>query len=148
MTGETPFSHRGMLEPDLGQSFAHRLVAVQAELVPTLNQVELVVCRVRVMALHAAPLAHGFMDAAGTRRHDGAVAEAADIAGFGREQLAVGRSVRTMAADAFAGLEGRVDERLLDLILQVGMAVQTELAVGSGLELELQGIVLGPDSAA
>ncbi len=109
-------------------------VAVEAQRVPRKSQLVLVLRGVRIVALHALAFDDRAVCARSAGRHHRCVAGGADRALRGREQLAVVRGVRIVAVGAVPGLDRRVNVRQGDLLLEVHVTRETQLARRAGLQ--------------
>src|SRR6266545_1529859 len=111
------------------------LVAARAQVAALLDEVVLRARAVRIVARDAVALRDRRVRAPRLRRLGIAVAARADPARLLRQQLAVARGVRAVALRALLRADRRVDELPVELLLEVGVALQADLAGRAGLEL-------------
>ena len=137
MAVETSLLDRGMLELHLGDSVADCLVAANAEIICRLQQVILIVGRMGIMTAHAVPLGGYLMSTEGLGRNDFVVAFDADCFRGRVQKLSVGTSMGIVTSRALRCLHWRVNELALQLFLEIGMAIETKLPLGSRFEFEL-----------
>jgi len=128
---------RVVLELDFRDGVADRLVAPNAEFIPGLQQVALIVGGMWIVTLHAIPFDSDLMGADGFVGNNSFMALEAHPSCRRIQKLSVGRGMRVVAPGTLGTLHRGVYELAFELFLEIGMAVETQLPVGPRLELEL-----------
>src|SRR5512143_1682220 len=136
VTVETSPLHGMVLEFYLFYGIAHILMAAETEVVPCLQQIELVFCCMRVVTFDAISLCHDLMRTACLLGYHVGVAGKATFIGIRRQKLTMGRCMGIMTAYAISGLYRCMDRRQLELVLERNMTGQAILALRSRLQPE------------
>jgi hypothetical protein len=139
MTVETAVSggHRLVFVLNPRGFFGNLPVTIKTKLVAGLFQGVGKFGTVRFMALDAIALHGDFVNAVRTFRDDIGMTPAAKPCRCGCQQGRMIRSVGLMAAGAFPGFDQGVQVRAAQFLLNLGVALQTLLAGGTGLESEI-----------
>ncbi len=116
------------------------LVTSKTEVIPRLQQIELIVGRMGVMTVDALALQRNFMHAPGVCGNNVFMTlETYFTCIRGQLFIVVGR-MRVMTAYALTDLYRRMNKGFLQLLLKIRMTAQTKLPVRAGLQME--GVVL------
>lgn len=130
---EAPLLHGRVLEPGLRYRLPEILVTAEAEFVSRFYEVPLVVRRMGVMATGAFAIDDDLVRAFRFFRNNLLMATEAYPGGIGLQQFPVGGCVGIMATGTVPLLYGRMEERTLELVLEVHVAVCADLPFRAGL---------------
>ena len=134
---ETALFHRIVLELNFCNYITHFFVAAKTEFIAALQQVKLVLCRMRVMALHTVIVHHNFMGAARIFGHHRFMTGKTYFAGIGGKEFAVRGCVGVMTSGTVTDLHGGVYKGIFKLLLHVHVTIQAHLPSGPHLQVEL-----------
>ena len=141
MAVEASFLNGTLFEFCFFYRITHVLMTTVAKLVSRCQEIVLVFCGMGIVAFYTIPLGHDLMGTESFFGQHAGMALEADFVRLHFQHFAVGGCVGIMAARAFSGLDRRVEERELQLLLKGYMAVQADLPLRSGLQPEL--VLLG-----
>jgi hypothetical protein len=137
VAGEAPLLHGVVFEPVSGYRLRNFLMAAEAKFAPVQEEVVLILRTVGVVALHANPIRHDFVDALRLAGDDPVVTLQADFVRILRQQLAVGGGVRVVAVGAVPLLHRGVEKGKLHLLPEALVAVEADLSFRAEFQTEL-----------